>query len=258
MYRFGIDETNVRHGSRPSYRIGDLNGRKRTTRQSTDLRRQCVGVPGKDQSVGKPRIALQAAHQMTRRRNRFEDGMSVDEFEGHNQFPVAARGRSNDSPMRERGLFPAPGAGREASKRAPVPPVTFSAARRVDPPTAASAGTCWCPCTFLEWLRDSNNRYNKLFRGPFWSPAARHTSAEFVAFLADIVVNQPRGKEIHVIVDNLSTHKTNQVAQFIEEHPQVHLHSIPTYSSWLYQVELGSARSSAMSLPVECSHRLRV
>ena len=41
--------------------------------------------------------------------------------------------------------------------------------------------------------------------------AARHTSAEFVAFLADIVVNQPRGKEIHVIADNLSAHKTEQV-----------------------------------------------
>ena len=34
--------------------------------------------------------------------------------------------------------------------------------------------------------------------------AARHTSAEFIAFLTDIVINQPRGKEIHVIADNLS------------------------------------------------------
>jgi transposase len=68
--------------------------------------------------------------------------------------------------------------------------------------------------------------------------AARHTSAEFVAFLADIVVNQPRGKEIHVIADNLSTHKTEQVAMFLEAHPSVHLHFTPTYSSWLNQVEL--------------------
>jgi transposase len=68
--------------------------------------------------------------------------------------------------------------------------------------------------------------------------AARHTSAEFVAFLADIVVNQPRGKEIHVIADNLSTHKTEQVATFLETHPSVHLHFTPTYSSWLNQVEL--------------------
>ncbi|MGB2634686.1 MAG: transposase [Candidatus Acidiferrum sp.] len=44
--------------------------------------------------------------------------------------------------------------------------------------------------------------------------AVRHTSAEFVAFLADIVVNQPRGKEIHVIADNLSAHKTGQVDDF--------------------------------------------
>jgi transposase len=68
--------------------------------------------------------------------------------------------------------------------------------------------------------------------------AARHTSAEFVAFLTDIVVNQPRGKEIHVIADNLSAHKTKQVKEFLETHPKVHLHFTPTYSSWLNQVEL--------------------
>jgi transposase len=68
--------------------------------------------------------------------------------------------------------------------------------------------------------------------------AARHTSAEFVAFLTDIVVNQPRGKEIHVIADNLSAHKTAQVKAFLEAHPKVHLHFTPTYSSWLNQVEL--------------------
>jgi transposase len=72
--------------------------------------------------------------------------------------------------------------------------------------------------------------------------AARHTSAEFVAFLADIVVNQARGKEIHVIADNLSTHKTRQVDDFLESHPHVHLHFTPTYSSWLNQVELWFAK----------------
>ena len=68
--------------------------------------------------------------------------------------------------------------------------------------------------------------------------AARHTSAEFVAFLTDIVVNQPRGKEIHVIADNLSAHKTGQVRDFLAAHRNVHLHFTPTYSSWLNQVEL--------------------
>ena len=72
--------------------------------------------------------------------------------------------------------------------------------------------------------------------------ATRHTSAEFVAFLTDIVANQPRGKEIHVIADNLSAHKTKLVDAFLVEHPQVHMHFTPTYSSWLNQVELWFAK----------------
>jgi transposase len=72
--------------------------------------------------------------------------------------------------------------------------------------------------------------------------AERHTSAEFVAFLTDIVVNQPKGKEIHVIADNLSAHKTKRVDAFLTEHRNVHLHFTPTYSSWLNQVELWFAK----------------
>src|SRR5437773_9939810 len=72
--------------------------------------------------------------------------------------------------------------------------------------------------------------------------AARHTSAEFVAFLTDIVVNQPATQEIHVIADNLSAHKTKQVSEFLDRHANVHLHFTPTYSSWLNQVELWFAR----------------
>ena len=72
--------------------------------------------------------------------------------------------------------------------------------------------------------------------------AARHTSQEFVAFLAELVANQPRGKEIHLIADNLSAHKTKRVEQFLVAHPKVHLHYTPTYSSWLNQVENWFAR----------------
>lgn len=72
--------------------------------------------------------------------------------------------------------------------------------------------------------------------------ATRHTSAEFVAFLRDIVVNQPPNKEIHVIADNLSAHKTAQVDEFLDQHRNVHLHFTPTYSSWLNQVELWFAK----------------
>src|SRR5207237_6846227 len=68
------------------------------------------------------------------------------------------------------------------------------------------------------------------------------TSAEFVAFLQDIVANQPRGREVHVICDNLSAHKTKRVEEFLIEYPNVHIHYTPTYSSWLNQVELWFAK----------------
>ncbi len=68
--------------------------------------------------------------------------------------------------------------------------------------------------------------------------AVRHTSAEFVAFLAQIVAHQPAGRAIHIIADNLSAHKTKGVAEFLQSHPLVTLHYTPTYSSWLNQVEL--------------------
>ena len=71
---------------------------------------------------------------------------------------------------------------------------------------------------------------------------ASHTSAEFVAFLADLVEQQPRRREMHVILDNLSTHKTGQVQAFLDAHPNVHLHFTPTYSSWLNQVEIWFAK----------------
>jgi transposase len=68
--------------------------------------------------------------------------------------------------------------------------------------------------------------------------AARHTSEEFVGFLSELLAHQPRNKDIHVIADNLSAHKTERVRQFLTNHPNVHLHYTPTYSSWLNQVEL--------------------
>jgi transposase len=57
-----------------------------------------------------------------------------------------------------------------------------------------------------------------------------------------VVANQPRGKEIHLIADQLSAHKTKRVEQFLAAHPTVQLHYTPTYSSWLNQVENWFAR----------------
>lgn len=72
--------------------------------------------------------------------------------------------------------------------------------------------------------------------------AARHSSEEFVAFLAHLLVHQPRQREIHIIVDNFSAHKTARVQQFLTDHPRVQIHFTPTYSSWLNQVELWFAK----------------
>lgn len=68
--------------------------------------------------------------------------------------------------------------------------------------------------------------------------AARHTSAEFVSFLDELVTSVVPGKQIHIIVDNLSAHKTQAVTAFLSAHPNVQLHFTPTYSSWLNQVEI--------------------
>jgi transposase len=70
----------------------------------------------------------------------------------------------------------------------------------------------------------------------------RHTSEAFIDFLQDIVDTQPRRRAIHVIVDNLSAHKTKRVQAFLDAHPRVQLHFTPTYSSWLNQVELWFAK----------------
>jgi transposase len=72
--------------------------------------------------------------------------------------------------------------------------------------------------------------------------AAHHTSDEFVDFLKQVVgLCKPR-QEIHVILDNLSAHKTHKVKGFLDDHPNVKLHFTPTYSSWLNQVEIWFSR----------------
>ena len=72
--------------------------------------------------------------------------------------------------------------------------------------------------------------------------ASRHTSAEFITFLNEIVKKNPQPKEIHIVLDNLSAHKTSAVKDFLDQNPRVRLHFTPTYSSWLNQVEIWFAK----------------
>src|SRR5215471_6443761 len=83
--------------------------------------------------------------------------------------------------------------------------------------------------------------------------AERHTSEEFVAFFSEIVAHQPKGREIHIIADNLSAHKTKRVDAFLARHKNVRMHFTPTYSSWLNQSNCGLTRSNATSSHEEYS-----
>lgn len=71
---------------------------------------------------------------------------------------------------------------------------------------------------------------------------ARHTSRDFVTFLKEVIALCPAGQQVHIILDNLSAHKTALVGEFLEQHPHVRFHFTPTYSSWLNQVELWFAK----------------
>ena len=64
----------------------------------------------------------------------------------------------------------------------------------------------------------------------------KHRHQEFLAFLNLLVRVYPR-RQLHVIVDNASSHQTPEVAEWLRRHRRVHLHFTPTGSSWLNQVE---------------------
>ena len=72
--------------------------------------------------------------------------------------------------------------------------------------------------------------------------AKRHTSEQFVQFLESIVADHHEDQQIHVICDNVSSHKTDLVQTWLLLTPNVHIHYTPTYSSWLNQVEIWFAK----------------
>lgn len=66
---------------------------------------------------------------------------------------------------------------------------------------------------------------------------SRHRAAEFLAFLNRIDTAVPADLDVHVVLDNVSTHKTPAVQRWLVSHPRFHFHFTPTYSSWLNLVE---------------------
>jgi transposase len=66
---------------------------------------------------------------------------------------------------------------------------------------------------------------------------AQHRAREFKLFLREIEAAVPGSYDVHVILDNLSTHKTPEIQRWLLRHPRFHLHFTPTHASWLNLVE---------------------
>lgn len=65
----------------------------------------------------------------------------------------------------------------------------------------------------------------------------RHTHKEFLSFLMTVEKQTPKELDLHLIVDNYATHKHKKVKAWLKRNKRVHLHFIPTSSSWLNLVE---------------------
>lgn len=65
----------------------------------------------------------------------------------------------------------------------------------------------------------------------------RHRSREFLGFLKHIYNITPKKKDLHIILDNYSAHKTAEVMDWVNARPRIHLHFTPTSASWLNAVE---------------------
>jgi transposase len=66
---------------------------------------------------------------------------------------------------------------------------------------------------------------------------ARHRATEFKKFLQSIEQAVPNELEVHLVLDNASTHKTPAIQRWLLAHPRFQLHFTPTSSSWLNLVE---------------------
>ena len=66
---------------------------------------------------------------------------------------------------------------------------------------------------------------------------SQHRHQEYLRFLRRIDAATPATLDLHLIADNYCTHKHHQVTAWLQRHPRVHVHYIPTSSSWLNLVE---------------------
>ena len=65
----------------------------------------------------------------------------------------------------------------------------------------------------------------------------RHRAQEFRKFLGEVERNVPTGLDVHVVMDNASSHKTKLIRNWFAKRPHWRTHFTPTSSSWINQVE---------------------
>ena len=66
---------------------------------------------------------------------------------------------------------------------------------------------------------------------------ARHRAREFRAFLNTVETNVPDDLDVHIVMDNVSSHKTQAIRNWFTKRPRWHVHYTPTSASWINQVE---------------------
>lgn len=66
--------------------------------------------------------------------------------------------------------------------------------------------------------------------------SSRHTAADFLRFMKKVARTYP-DQELHVVLDNSSTHNTEEIRAWLQTQPRIHFHYTPTSASWLNQIE---------------------
>ena len=86
--------------------------------------------------------------------------------------------------------------------------------------------------------------------------STRHTATDFLQFMKKVARTYP-GRQLHVVLDNSSTHNTEDVRAWLADHPRVHFHYTPTSASWLNQIEgfFGILAKQSLSLTNFASKR---
>lgn len=88
--------------------------------------------------------------------------------------------------------------------------------------------------TSIEWTQATWNPDHRLHQGQPWLCPLL---CEFLSFLRRLDREFPKSKDLHIVLDNASSHLHANVGAWLDAHPRFRLHFVPTGSSWLNMVE---------------------